>query len=280
MVKMPGSLSKNLPARIGGGAGPVVSVVRLHGVITAGTGGVARPQLNTETVEQPLTRAFTADGVVAVALSINSPGGSPTQSALIGDRIRQLAAEHEVPVLAFCEDVAASGGYWLACAADEIIVTPTSMLGSVGVVSGGFGLEGLIEKLGVQRRLHTSGTNKSRLDPFSPEKEEDVEWLLELQNQIHGEFKAWVRSRRPGLVGTDSELFTGEVWLGRRAVELGLADAVGTLRSVLARRYPDAEVRPTVQRKNLAVRLGLPGVVVDAAVGAVAERAVWARFGL
>ena len=250
MVKLLSSLSSKLPARLSGGAGPVVTVVRLHGVIVSGAAGLGRQQLNIDSVEGSLRRAFTADGVKAVALSINSPGGSPTQSALIGDRIRQLAAEHEVPVLAFCEDVAASGGYWLACAADEIIATPTSLLGSVGVVSSGFGLEGLIDKLGVERRLHTQGANKSRLDPFSPEKDDDVAWLLGMQESIHAEFKAWVRERRGvKLVGADDELFTGEVWTGRRAVELGLADSLGTLRGVLAERFPAAEIRTTTRKK-------------------------------
>lgn len=283
MVKLPASLSSNLPARLTGQHPPVVPVVRLHGVIASGAAGVGRTPLNLDTVEGPLHRAFTTDGAVAVALAISSPGGSPTQSALIGDRVRQLAAEHELAVLAFCEDVAASGGYWLACAADEIIATPTSMLGSVGVVSGGFGLAGLIDKLGVERRLHTTGVNKARLDPFSPEKAEDVAWLGELQEQIHAEFRTWVRSRRGDkLVGTDDELFTGEVWLGRRAVELGLADSLGTLRGVLAQRYPDAEITSTSRKNTLAARLGLPGAaaVATAVVSAVEDRAHWARFGL
>lgn len=282
MVKLPSSVTEKLPARLSGGGGSVVTVVPLHGVIATGAGGIGRAALNLDGVESSLTSAFTAEGVKAVALSINSPGGSPTQSALIGDRIRQLATKHEVPVLAFCEDVAASGGYWLACAADEIIATPTSLLGSVGVVSAGFGLEGLIDKLGVERRLHTQGANKSRLDPFSPEKTEDVDWLLGMQESIHTEFTAWVRSRRPGLVGTDDELFTGEVWTGRRAVELGVADTLGTLRGVLAQRYPDAEIRRTSPKKSLAARLGLPtpGVLVDGVLSSVQERAAWARFGL
>jgi signal peptide peptidase SppA len=284
MVNLPSALSDRLPDRLSGHHGPVVTVVRLHGVIAAGAVGPGRSPLNAETLEGPLERAFSTPGVQAVALSINSPGGSPTQSTLVGDRIRQLAAEHEVPVLAFCEDVAASGGYWLACAADEIIATPTSLLGSVGVVSSGFGLEGLIDKLGVERRLHTQGTNKSRLDPFSPEKAEDVDWLLRMQESVHAEFKAWVRQRRgTTLVGTDDELFTGEVWTGRRAVELGLADSLGTLRGVLAERYPGADVRTTSRSKSLAARLGLPGAAASVAGSllAVAEdRAAWARFGL
>ncbi len=267
----------------------MVPVVRLHGIIASGAAGLGRQLLNADSVEGALNRAFTADGAQAVALAINSPGGSPTQSQLIGSRIRQLAAEHELPVIAFCEDVAASGGYWLACAADEIIATPTSLLGSIGVVSSGFGLEGLIAKLGVERRLHTAGTNKARLDPFSAEKDDDVQWLLGMQSDIHDEFGAWVRERRGDkLVGTDEELFTGEVWIGRKALELGLADGLGTLREVLAQRYPDAELQAVHARKSLAARLGLPAAAAPgglpeaavALVGALEQRASWARFGL
>jgi len=288
-VGVPKQLTDRLPARISGGHSPVVPVVRLHGIIASGAAGLGRQLLNADSVEGALKRAFTADGAQAVALAINSPGGSPTQSQLIGSRIRQLAAEHELPVIAFCEDVAASGGYWLACAADEIIATPTSLLGSIGVVSSGFGLEGLIAKLGVERRLHTAGTNKARLDPFSPEKDDDVQWLLGMQSDIHDEFGAWVRERRGDkLAGTDEELFTGEVWIGRKALELGLADGLGTLREVLAQRYPDAELQAMHARKSLAARLGLPAAAAPgglpeaavALVGALEQRASWARFGL
>jgi len=288
-VGVPKQLTDRLPARILGGHSPVVPVVRLHGIIASGAAGLGRQLLNADSVEGALKRAFTADGAQAVALAINSPGGSPTQSQLIGSRIRQLAAEHELPVIAFCEDVAASGGYWLACAADEIIATPTSLLGSIGVVSSGFGLEGLIAKLGVERRLHTAGTNKARLDPFSPENDDDVQWLLGMQSDIHDEFGAWVRERRGDkLVGTDEELFTGEVWIGRKALELGLADGLGTLREVLAQRYPDAELQAMHARKSLAARLGLPAAAAPgglpeaavALVGALEQRASWARFGL
>nr|MDQ2723016.1 S49 family peptidase [Actinomycetota bacterium] len=280
-IGVPKQLTDRLPTRISGGHSPVVPVVRLHGIIASGAAGLGRQLLNADSVEGALKRAFTADGAQAVALAINSPGGSPTQSQLIGSRIRQLAAEHELPVIAFCEDVAASGGYWLACAADEIIATPTSLLGSIGVVSSGFGLEGLIAKLGVERRLHTAGTNKARLDPFSAEKDDDVQWLLGMQSDIHDEFGAWVRERRGNkLVGTDEELFTGEVWIGRKALELGLADGLGTLREVLAQRYPDAELQAMHARKSLAARLGLPAAAAPrglpeaavALVGALEQR--------
>ena len=215
-----------------------------------------------------------------------------TQSALVADRIRGLAEEHQMPVLAFCEDVAASGGYWLACAADEIYAHPTSLVGSIGVVSGGFGLQGLIERFGIERRLHTAGQNKARLDPFQPEKAEDVEWLLGMQGELHEMFIDWVRSRRGAALQENDDLFTGEVWTGKRALELGLIDDLGTARDVLARRFPDAEPVTVEPRKPLLARLGLGGVLGPAAAPATAldpvgtalewfeHRALWSRFGL
>src|SRR3978361_2133946 len=176
--------------------GPVVAAVKLHGVITPTPAPLGRGVINLAVLDSVLTRAFGYDRLRAVVLLINSPGGSPTQSALVADRIRGLADLKHVPVLAFCEDVAASGGYWLACAADEIFACPTSLVGSIGVVSGGFGLTGLIERFGIERRLHTAGSNKARLDPFQPEKAEDVEWLLGMQGELHEMFIEWVRARR------------------------------------------------------------------------------------
>jgi len=234
-------------------------MVRLQGVITSITGPVPRSVINAAAVDKTLERAFAPDDLVAVAVQINSPGGSGTQSALVADRIRGLAAEREVPVLAFCEDVAASGGYWLACAADEIYAHPTSIVGSIGVISQGFGLDGLIERFGVQRRLYTAGQSKSRLDPFLPEKPEDVQWLRDLQDQLHAMFADWVRTRRGDRLSADADLFTGEVWTGVRAVELGLVDGLGTARGVLGERFPDAELVPVGGRKPLLARLGLGG---------------------
>ncbi len=270
----------------------MVSLVRLHGVITPTTGPVPRSVINSVSTDKVLERAFERDRLAAVALLVNSPGGSPTQSALVADRIRGLAAEHDVPVLAFCEDVAASGGYWLACAADEIYAHSTSLVGSIGVVSGGFGLTGLIERYGIERRLHTAGENKARLDPFQPEKPEDVEWLLGMQSELHELFIEWVRSRRGDALREGEDLFTGEVWTGRRALELGLVDDLGTTREVLARRFPGAEPVTVEPRRPLLARLGLggvtgPGAIPSAAldpIGAALEwiehRSLWSRFGL
>ena len=238
--------------------GPVVAAVKLHGVITPTPAPLGRGVINLAVLDSVLTRAFGYDRLRAVVLLINSPGGSPTQSALVADRIRGLADLKHVPVLAFCEDVAASGGYWLACAADEIVAHPTSLVGSIGVVSQGFGLHGLLERFGVERRLYTAGANKSRLDPFLPEREDDVVWLRSMQTELHGMFRDWVCSRRGDrLVTGQQDLFTGEVWSGRRALELGLVDRLGTMRGEIVKRYPDAEIITVEARRPLLARLGM-----------------------
>src|SRR6476620_5467510 len=228
VVRLPERLSARLPGRFGESDRPVVPLVRLHGIIAPMAGPGPRPVINSVTTEKVLERAFSRERIAAVGLLVNSPGGSPTQSALVADRIRGLADEHEVPVLAFCEDVAASGGYWLACAADEIYAHPTSIVGSIGVVSQSFGLEGLLARIGVERRLYTAGEAKSRLDPFLPEKPEDVAWLRGLQDQLHAMFRDWVITRRGDRLAPGTELFDGEVWTGARALELGLVDGLGT----------------------------------------------------
>ena len=286
VVRLPERLSARLPGRLGEADRPVVPLVRLHGVISPMAGPGPRSVINSVTGEKVLVRAFTREHAVAVALLVNSPGGSPTQSALVADRIRGLADEHEVPVLAFCEDVAASGGYWLACAADEIYAHPTSIVGSIGVVSQSFGLEGLLQRIGVERRLYTAGEAKSRLDPFLPEKPEDVAWLRGLQDQLHAMFREWVVARRGAKLATGTELFDGEIWTGARALELGLIDGLGTARGVLAERFPDAELVPVEGRRALLARLGLaaagrsPADLLTDIAQAAEIRATWARYGL
>lgn len=272
--------------------GPVVAAVKLHGVITPAPSPLSLGVINLAALEAVLTRAFAYDRLRAVALSINSPGGSATQSALVADRIRGLADHKGVPVLAFCEDVAASGGYWLACAADEIVAHPTSLVGSIGVVSQGFGLHGLLERFGIERRLYTAGANKARLDPFLPEQEDDVAWLHSMQNELHGMFRDWVCSRRGETLATaEQDLFTGEVWTGRRALELGLVDRLGTMRGEIAKRYPDAQIITVEARRPLLARLGLRPAAISgggyrgpesalAVVEALEHRATWSRFGL
>src|SRR5688500_13522034 len=224
-------LRRLLPPRLRGDA-PVVPVVRLSGVIGAVT--PLRQGMTLAGVARLLERAFGARGAKAVAIVVNSPGGSPVQSHQIHNRIRQLAAEKKLPVLMFVEDVAASGGYMIACAGDEIFCDPSSIVGSIGVVGGSFGFEKMIEKIGVERRLYTSGKNKAMLDPFLPENPDDVARLKAIQRDIHATFIELVKaSRGERLKGTDDLLFTGEYWAGERSVALGLADAVGDLRSTL-----------------------------------------------
>ncbi|MFP5021122.1 S49 family peptidase [Pseudonocardia phyllosphaerae] len=297
-LRFPAALTSRLPGGLGETLGaatgtPVVSVVRLQGVISSQAAPVPRQVINLASLEKVLERAFAPDRLAAVALVVNSPGGSPAQSQLVADRIRGLAAKKDVPVLAFCEDVAASGGYWLACAADEIYACSTSIVGSIGVVSSGFGLEGLIDRWGITRRLHTAGKAKARLDPFEPEKPEDVAWLTGLQEQLHDSFTAWVTARRGDRLASGTDLFDGEVWLGEKARELGLVDGIGTAHEVLTERFPDAEQRPVDQRKPLLARLGagggaasFPGLggnadgVAHELMAALETRAAWARYGL
>jgi len=264
--------------------GPVVPVVRLQGVIASG-GLLGGRTLSIESAAPLLKRAFDIRGAKAVALSLNSPGGSPVQSALIAQRIRLHAAEKGVPVIAFVEDVAASGGYWLACAADEIIADPSSIVGSIGVISAGFGFQDLIARIGVERRVHISGERKSMLDPFRPENPEDVERLKRLQAEIHDGFKDWVRQRRSKLLRADeATLFTGEFWTGRRGVELGLVDGLGELRTTLQSRYGAKVHLPVIgPRRRLLSRFGLRAGLEDigpATLAALEERSHWQRFGL
>ena len=221
-----------LPARLRRGVA-VVPVVRLSGVIGAVT--PLRPGMTLAGVARTLERAFSTRNAKAVALLINSPGGSPVQSRQIYLRIRQLAVEKQLPVLAFVEDVAASGGYMIACAGDEIFCDPSSILGSIGVVGGSFGFQELIKKIGVERRLYTAGEHKAMLDPFLPEDRHDVARLKAIQREIHGIFIALVKeSRGSRLKGGDGVLFSGEYWAGDTSISLGLADAIGDLRSTCA----------------------------------------------
>ena len=245
-------------------------------------------------MERAIERAFAPARLAAVALSVNSPGGSPVQSALIAKRIRDRAEERGVPVLAFAEDVAASGGYWLACAGDEIFADENSIVGSIGVIAAGFGFVDLIARHGIERRVHTAGARKGMLDPFRPENPEDVERLRAVQRDIHETFVSHVRERRGRrLKGEDDILFSGEFWSGRRAIELGLVDGLGDLRGVLRDRFgAGVRIRPVAVRRGLRRRLGFgvfdgaPAFGLDAgAVGAeilaaLDEWAMWKRYGL
>jgi signal peptide peptidase SppA len=250
-------------------------------------------------LERNIERAFKLPRLHAVALAVNSPGGSPAQSDLIARRIRDLAEEKGVPVFAFCEDVAASGGYWLACAADEIYAQETSIIGSIGVISSGFGFPALLERFGVERRVYTSGDKKSLLDPFRPEDPKEVERLKAIQKEMHESFKALVRDRRgERLKGKERALFSGEFWTGAKALDLGLIDGLGELRQVMRARYGDKVVLKKVdgqrpwwrRRTGLAIpdltaadgglRLPEPKDWAAGMIAAAEERALWSRFGL
>jgi signal peptide peptidase SppA len=264
---------------------PVVPVIRLAGPI--GQIGVLRSGLALTRMASVIERAFSTTDAKAVALVVNSPGGSAVQSALIAKRIRDLATEKNLPVYAFVEDAAASGGYWLACAADEIYVNASSIVGSIGVISSSFGFNDLIGKIGVERRVYTAGEKKMMLDPFQPQDPEDVERLQNLQREIHNNFQAWVRDRRGlRLRGLDSDLFSGEFWTGTRAVELGLADGVDDLRAHMRRRFGEkVKLRligaPTSWlRRWLGPHTLLPESWADDVVSSLEARALWSRYGL
>ena len=261
---------------------PRVAVVRLAGVI--GTpGGAFRRGLTLDSVAPLLKKAFSTADIKAVALIVNSPGGSPVQSELVAARIRQLAAKHEVPVLCFCEDVAASGGYWLAASADEIYASSASVIGSIGVISAGFGFPDVLEKLGIERRVYTSGKSKSMLDPFRPENPEDVAYLKSLQSDIHEQFIDYVRRRRgTRLNGEDSELFSGRFWTGRQAEKLGLIDQIGRLHDVLEARFgKEVKLIAVAQKRGLLpFGTGMAESATDRVIDRLEARSLWQRFGL
>ncbi len=269
--------------------GDEISVLRLYGAIGVARGiggrGLSHPPL-----EQAIEAAFASKRVKAVALAINSPGGAPGQSSLIARHIRRLADEKEIPVIAFCEDVAASGGYLLACAADEIWVNEYSIAGSIGVISASFGAQEAIKRIGIERRVHTAGNHKVLMDPFREEKPEDIERLKSLQRDIHARFIDWVKTSRKDRLTEDEPLFEGDVWVGQRAVEVGLADGVGELRPVLKERFgKDVIFREHGGKKGgLIARLldkrvsgeAIGAGATEAAADTIESRLAWARFGL
>ncbi len=283
------SLSRLLPSSMRSDA-VTIPVVRLNGTIAAG-GSQFQPRLSLAATAGVLEKAFSFKDAPAVAIAINSPGGSPVQSRLIYKRIRDLADEKNKSVLVFVEDVAASGGYMIALAGDEIVADPSSIVGSIGVVTASFGFVEAMKKIGVERRVHTAGNNKSVLDPFKPEKKEDIARLKELQLDIHRTFIDLVRARRGARLADDPDLFTGLFWTGTRGVELGLVDALGDMRAFLKDRYgPKTRLRlVSAPRGFFARRLGLsstPGggdfahAAMDGLASAIEERSLWGRFGL
>jgi len=285
---MAGLLRRLLPKRFRKGE-TVIPVVRMHGAIMAG-GSQFRPALNLATYAPLLEKAFASKDAPVVAISLNSPGGSPVQSRMIYQRIRMLAEENDKKVLIFVEDVAASGGYMIALAGDEIIADPTSIVGSIGVVSGGFGFPELLKKIGVERRVYTAGENKAILDPFQPEKESDVEYLKTLQIEIHKVFMDMVRMRRGDKLADDPYIFSGLFWTGMRGLDLGLIDGLGDMRDVLRRRYGKKVKLELITGARSLFGKRVPGVSLNAehiAAASVAglaevaeEKALWGRFGL
>ncbi|MEZ5889497.1 MAG: S49 family peptidase [Xanthobacteraceae bacterium] len=283
-------LSPVLPRRWRAGAA-IVPVIRMTGVIGFAT--PLRPGITLAGYARALDRAFGISRIKAVALAINSPGGSAAQSHLIFRRIRQLAEEKKVPVIAVVEDVAASGGYMIACAADEIVCDRTSIVGSIGVIGATFGLQEAIRKLGIERRIYTAGDHKSMLDPFLPEKPDDVERIKAIQHDIHRTFIDLVRSRRgERLTGPENTLFSGEYWTAPTALGHGLVDWIGDLRSHLRERYGEQVVTPLITPERGLFGRRTPGVwgetnaladrssIVDEVVSALETRAMWARYGL
>lgn len=274
--------------------GPQVSVIRLYGAI--GVGGRFSETISHAPLEKAIDAAFSSKRTKAVALIINSPGGSPSQSGLIARQIRRLADEKKIPVFAFCEDVAASGGYLLACAADEIFVDEYSVVGSIGVIAASFGAVEAIDKIGVERRIHTAGKSKSFMDPFRAEKPEDVARLDTILNTIHERFIAWVKGSRGDRLDPETDYFQGDIWVGQVAVDVGMADGVGHLVPIIEERFgEDVKFREIGRKKpGLLSRLlgGGKGSLTTstaesagagaalAAIDAVEERALWARYGI
>jgi serine protease SohB len=269
---------------------PIIPVVRMTGGIAAG-GSQFRPSLSIASTAEMLERAFDMKQAPVVAIIINSPGGSPVQSRLIYKRIRDLAEEKDKKVLMFVEDAAASGGYMIACAGDEIIADPCSIIGSIGVVSANFGFPEAIAKLGVERRVYTAGTSKFSLDPFQKEKKEDVIKLKEILADMHDVFINLVKAGRGAKLKDDPTIFTGQFWLAEKALALGLIDSIGDIRSVIKARYGEkAEMKLiSAPRGFLGRRAGTPGVgsmaeagagLMDEAFGQIDEQALWARIGL
>ena len=257
-----------------------VSCIPLNGIIAPNMG--RRKGLNLNELDKVIEQAFSVKNLKAVVLQINSPGGSPVQSEMISKRVRDLSENKNVPVLAFVEDVAASGGYWLACAADEIFASKASIIGSIGVVSSGFGFDKAIEKIGIDRRLYTSGENKAILDPFLPENKDDVKRLKDIQKELHNQFISFVKSRRGSKISNkDKDLFTGAFWSGEKSLDLGLIDAFGEMKSTLKVRFgEDIKIKEFAPKKKLFGFGNLFSGALDFLIYKIEERLSFKRFGL
>ena len=257
-----------------------IPTLRLSGVI--GQAGFMRSGLSSSNLDKLITKLFSDKKAPAVALIINSPGGSPTQSSLIAKKILEFANRKKKKIYAFVEDVAASGGYWLACSADEIFASKASIIGSIGVVSSGFGFDKAIQKLGVERRLYTSGENKAILDPFLPENKDDVKRLKGIQKELHNQFISFVKSRRGSKISNENkEIFTGAFWSGEKSLELGLIDSFGEMKAVLKDRFGEnLKIKEFAPKKKLFGFGSLLSGALDMLINKVEERSAFNKFGL
>tara|TARA_B100000686_G_C16686497_1_gene915109 strand:+ start:96 stop:962 length:867 start_codon:yes stop_codon:yes gene_type:complete len=263
---------------------PVIGVIRFDGVIGRGE-GISRTGITLDHYDKTITNLFEDKSLRAVAIVVNSPGGSPVQSELIAARIRELADENGLAVIAFCEDIAASGGYWIACAADEIFASANSIIGSIGVISAGFGFVEFMERFGIERRVYATGKRKGMLDPFQEEKEEDIDRLRELHEDIFKNFKTHVKtSRGDRLKASDEAVFTGDVWTGQQAVEVGLVDGLAELRTEIHRRFGKKTRfrRVDIKRGLLSSLRGRASERIEPTefLSALDDWAIWKRFGL
>ena len=264
---------------------PIINVIRMNGVIASGSKFPGSSNLSLESLEKQIERAFSGKKIAGVALIINTPGGSPVQSALISERIVELSSKNNIPVFAFVEDVAASGGYWLACSADEIFVMPASIVGSIGVISAGFGFVEVIKKIGVERRVFSKGENKGMLDPFQPQNSEDVKVITDLQEEIHNQFKEWVSKRRGNRLDKEiihkEGIFEAKIFSGVKACEIGLADSIGELKQVMRERFDEKVIFKEISgRKKLGQRLGLSSSKYYKVIDYIEEKIAFARYGL
>ena len=258
----------------------IVAVIRLEGVIS--TGGRLGGGINDQSLSPLIEKAFELGRLKAVALIVNSPGGSPVQSEFIADRIINLSKEKNIPVITFVEDVAASGGYWLACAADEIFASKASIIGSIGVISAGFGFDKALNKIGVDRRIYTAGKNKSLLDPFSPENKDDIKRLKNLQTKLHDHFISFIKLRRGKKIDLKSkDLFTGMFWSGQEALELGLIDGIGQVNSILKDRFGnDVKIKEFQNKKRFFDLGNLISITFDVISNKIEEKLIFKKFGL
>ena len=261
----------------------IIPHIRLSGVI--GSAGRFKQGIDFSGQQEIIKKAFSFKKAKNIAISINSPGGSPVQSHLIHDYIRQLAKKNEKKVIVFAEDVAASGGYLIACAGDEIYANSSSIVGSIGVISASFGFQEAIKKIGIQRRVYTAGKNKSTLDPFKEEKVEDIERIKKLQLELHSDFIEVVKKSRGSKLKDPEKnnTFTGEFWSGSTSMKLGLIDGIGNAEQILREKFGDDIVIKNLEKQKSFIAKKLSSSIdnqIDNIAGVIEERALWQKFGL